>query len=240
MVFIVLGKLVALLAVSGFAKESLRPWVEGLKMWQNNTNLWFSHCREEVSDDDSDDQRAKWHGIVGLVVPTDGQVVLPHHLRPSIPPMSPSPLPHPPLHVRTVGDMVALCSALKQKVLYTTLHTSRWKRHWTCNNSHQIHWWAIDSVCVFSLFTVCVVDCMYLYIIYHIFFFLYNYLSLCLQLFQSGRCSFSLYFDLFVYFSFARYQFLHQILTFPRGASHNVTKVQWEHAAKHFCRFFLE
>ena len=76
-------------------------------------------------------------------------------------------------------------------------------------------------MCIFFVYCVC----CWLYVsLYHIFFFPYNYVSLCTQLFQSGRCSFSLFFDLFVYFSFARYQFLHQILTFPRGASHNVTK----------------
>ena len=86
-------------------------------------------------------------------------------------PHVPLPPPTSPLHVRTVGDMVALCSALKQIVLHTTLHSVEstplgGKGTVPVTIHTKKHWWVIDSVCVFSLFTACVVDCMYLYIIY--------------------------------------------------------------------------
>ena len=140
--------------------------------------------------------------------------------------MSPSPLPHPPYTWEQWGTW--LLFALPWNKKYFTLHSTPLGGKGT--GPVTIHTKSTDGSSIVNMYFLCVL-CVVLtvgifisYIIYLIIFFPYNYLSLCLQLFQSGRCSFSLYFDLFVYFSFARYQFLHQILTFPRGASHNVTK----------------
>ena len=52
-------------------------------------SIFVMFCPDEVGDDDGGDLRAGGHGSVGLVVPTEGQVAVGHHLPPS--------LPHPPL-----------------------------------------------------------------------------------------------------------------------------------------------
>ena len=69
-------------------------------------SIFVMFCPNEVGDDDGGDLRAGGHGSVGLVVPTEGQVAVAQPSAPLPPPTS------PPLHVRTVGDMVALCCAL--------------------------------------------------------------------------------------------------------------------------------